>query len=143
MSRGWWNAAITDIQSNDIDGIITKTRTMLEEVCIQILEKRGELNEDYRGKLGDLFTDVRNCLGMDGTKVPKDVKEIEKSLNKIVSSISALRNNHGDCHGRGSIRVSLSKSETTLAINAAITIAEYILSIDEETPMEQRTTKSE
>jgi hypothetical protein len=54
-------------------------------------------------------------------------------LEKIVSSIAEMRNNNSDAHGVGSQRISISEHHARLLVNSAMTMAEFILSVGNNT----------
>ena len=50
-------------------------------------------------------------------------------LNKIIDSISQMRNNSSDSHGVGNKRINIADYHARLYVNAAIMTAEFILSV--------------
>ena len=117
-----------DFFSGNIDSVITKVRTMVEEVMIHILEQEGPV-KDYKGKLHEMFNDVKEILNMDSKVGP--VQGIVKALSDLVWNIGGLRNNYSDGHAQGKSRVTLSVHEARLMMNSAVTLMEYVLSIYE------------
>lgn len=103
-----------DITNKDYDSVITKSRTLLEEVLIFIIEKmtsgRYKSNGDW----------------------DKRVNELLGGLHKIVNAISSMRNMNSDAHGAGSGRINIKKREALLVAHSSMILAEYWLSIYEE-----------
>ena len=108
-----------DLENEDYDSVITKSRTLLEEVLIFIIEKKTF--ERYKSK-GDLVKikewDLR-------------VNELLGGLHKLVSAISSMRNMNSDAHGAGAGRISIKKREALLVAQSSMMLAEYWLSVYE------------
>ena len=51
-------------------------------------------------------------------------------LEKIVSSISEMRNKDSDAHGVGAARINIDEHHARLFVNAAMTMADFILSVE-------------
>jgi len=126
------NECEQDFHSENVDSIMTKTRTMLEEVFISVLESKNDLNEEPRGRIRDLFEDVRKSCNLDDPKSPKEVRAIVSSLAAIVENVGNVRNNYSNSHGVGAKRSSLTLNEAKLVLNSAITLMEYVLSVSKE-----------
>ncbi|MBR1785724.1 MAG: abortive infection family protein [Paludibacteraceae bacterium] len=119
-----------DLENNDYDSVITKSRTLLEEVFIYIIEKTTHERYKSNGKLISIHSEVQDILGM---KPNKDwdhrVSDLLNGFNKIISSISDMRNMNSDSHGVGSSRITIKNKEARLVANSAMSIAEYYLSV--------------
>lgn len=114
--------------SKNYDGILTKSRTMLEEVFIYIIGKEYNKKE-YNGKIQKLFEKAKSICNINKTNVPKPVEDIVTCLNSIVNDVAQIRNDYSESHGVGQHRIQLSVAETMLVINSAVTLAEYLLSV--------------
>lgn len=118
-----------DFISGNYDSVITKSRTMIEEVLIFILESnkvpvesKGDLNRIYNQVKG--LYNMRQDKGYDGR-----VNSLLGGLEKIVQSVAEMRNINSDSHGVGRNRIAIKESEARLVMNSAVTFSEYILDI--------------
>lgn len=118
-----------NLDSGDFDSVITKSRTLIEEVLIYILEKSGQ-EIPTKGDLPKLYQQVKSLLGMNQNKdFDKRVNAMLSGLEKIIQAISEMRNTNSDAHGVGSKRIEIRKFEAQLVVNSAITFSEYLLSV--------------
>ena len=118
-----------DFAAGNYDSVITKSRTIIEEVLVYILELRKE-PVNAKGDIGKLYNQVKNCLNMQQDKsYDGRVNSLLFGLERIVESIGAMRNANSDAHGVGSSRIQVKEREARLAMNSAITFCEYILSV--------------
>lgn len=122
-----------DLENKDYDSVITKSRTLLEEVLIYIIEKLTFERYKSNGDLVKIYQDATDLLNMRQKKDwDKRVNELLGGLHKIVSAISSMRNINSDAHGAGSSRININKREALLAANSSVILAEYWLSVFEE-----------
>ena len=118
-----------DFAAGNYDSVITKSRTIIEEVLVYILELRKE-PVNAKGDIGKLYNQVKNCLHMQQDKsYDGRINSLLFGLERIVESIGAMRNANSDAHGVGSSRIQVKEREARLAMNSAITFCEYILSV--------------
>ena len=61
----------------------------------------------------------------------KRIKELLSGLEKIISSISLMRDKNGDSHGLGSKRLNVKNYHARLFVNSAFVLADFILSVAE------------
>ena len=121
-----------DLDNKDYDSVITKSRTLLEEVLIFIIEHMKTDGYNSKGDLVRIYQDVTDLLNMRQKNVwDTRVNELLGGLHKLVSAISSMRNINSDAHGAGSARIQIRKSEALLAANSAMILAEYWLSVYE------------
>ncbi len=119
-----------DFVAEKYDSVITKSRTLMEEVIIHILELNDEVPSD-KGDLIVLNNQVKNIFGMQQSKkYDKRINNMLSGLEKIVSAICEMRNNDSDAHGAGSKRINIRDYEARLTMNSAITFCEYYIDID-------------
>ncbi len=119
-----------DFLASNYDSVITKSRTLMEEVLIYVLEENKVVPSD-KGDLNVLYNQVKTLYGMQ--QLPKYDKRINSmlgGLEKIVSAVCEMRNNDSDAHGAGSRRINIRDYEARLTMNSAITFCEYYLDID-------------
>lgn len=121
-----------DLQNRDFDSVITKSRTLLEEVLIYIIEKLTKERYKSNGDLIKIYQESTGLLNMrQKGEWDKRINELLGGLHKIVSAISSMRNMNSDAHGVGSGRFNINEREALLAANSARMLAEYWLSVYE------------
>lgn len=118
-----------DFNSGNYDSVITKSRTTIEEILVQILEE-NQVTDIAKGDLNRLYNQVKNLFNMQQTNEnDRRVNSLLSGLEKIVQSIAEMRNANSDAHGVGSRRIAIRECEARLVMNSAITFCEYIISI--------------
>lgn len=118
-----------DIDNGDYDSAITKARTLLEEVFCHAIELKNEIPSD-KGDIGKLYCQVKNLYNMhQSQEVDKRINSLLSGLEKILNAIRDMRNEASDSHGVGSRRIDLEDYHARLFVNSAMTMAEFILSI--------------
>lgn len=123
--------AMKDIDEGNLDSAITKSRTILEETFCYAIEIKGEEPSDS-GDIGKLYKQVKDLYNMHANKdMDKRVNKLLSGLENIVQSIAEMRNNGSDSHGLGNKRVNISDYHARLAINSSTTMAEFILSVSQ------------
>lgn len=121
-----------DLENKDYDSVITKSRTLLEEVLIFIIEKMTFERYKSNGDLVKIYQDATELLNMrQKSDWDKRVNELLGGLHKIVSAISSMRNMNSDAHGAGSGRINIKKREALLVAHSSMMLAEYWLSVHE------------
>ena len=133
IDRGYISAlkerAMADIHLSNYDSALTKSRTILEEVFIYLIEKKGE-NPASKGDIVKLHGQVKALYKMNQQKeYDKRINGLLSGMEKIITSISDMRNIASDSHGQGKKRFNIKESEAILFVNSATTIAEYYLSL--------------
>ena len=119
-----------DLSNKDYDSVITKSRTLLEEVLIYIIEKLTIERYKSNGDLVKIYQDATELLNMRQKKDwDKRVNELLGGMHKMVSAISSMRNINSDAHGAGSGRIEIKEREALLASQSAMMLAEYWLSV--------------
>ena len=109
---------------------ITKARTLLEEVFCYVIEKKEE-EPSSKGDIRKLYKQVRGLYNMHtGIDIDRRLNSLLSGLEKIVSSIAEMRNTSSDAHGVGSRRLSIAEHHARLLVNSAMTMAEFIISIE-------------
>lgn len=127
--RGLVGRVEEDLCSKQYDSVVTKSRTLVEEVIIYILEQRG-VTVPASGNLPELYKGCKATLGMTQDRSwDKRILEMLSGLEKIVSAICGMRNTNSDAHGAGSSRIEIKEREARLIVNASITMCEYILEV--------------
>lgn len=119
-----------DLANKDYDSVITKSRTLLEEVLIYIIEKLSKERFKSNGDMNKIYQDATELLNMRQHKDwDKRVNELLGGLHKIVNAISSMRNINSDAHGVGSGRIGIKEREALLAAQSSMMLAEYWLSV--------------
>ena len=123
--------ALKCISENDFDSVVTKSRTLLEEVyCYGIEQKEEEIAE--KGNINKLYRKIRDLYNMNTEdNLDNRIKKLLSGLNTIVDAIAEIRNNNSDAHGIGKNRIKISKHHANLVLNSATTLAEFVLSVIE------------
>lgn len=113
----------------DFDSVVTKSRTLMESVFIQILHENN-VSFKENGNISQYRTSVNKALNMrPDNNWNKDVSNMITGLNRIIDSISNMRNNNSDAHG-SSNRVRINSSEAELILNTAVNVSKYYLEIN-------------
>lgn len=118
-----------DFNSGNYDSVITKSRTVIEEVLIYILEQ-NQVEVESKGDINKIYNQVKGIYNMRQDKsYDGRVNSLLSGLEKIVQSVAEMRNINSDAHGVGSKRIHINEREARLVMNSTITFCEYILSI--------------
>ncbi len=119
----------SDFLAGNFDSVITKSRTLIEEVLVRILEDYGCTNIP-KGEIIKQYNQVKNLFGMQQTKgYDGRVNCLLGSLETIVQSIAEMRNINSDAHGVGNKRIEIHEREAQLVLSSAIIFCEYMISI--------------
>ncbi len=125
------NRAMEDVENEHYDSAITKSRTLIEEVFCYVIEKKNETPSES-GDIGKLYKQVKDLYNMHADKnIDVRINTLLSGLEKILSSISEMRNKDSDSHGVGSKRINISEHHARLFVNSAMTMADFILSVAE------------
>jgi len=123
-----WQKAL-ERRSQDPEGAITISRTMLESVCKYILD---DLSVDYDSKrieLSDLYKKTAKQLNLSPEQHTEKVfKQILGGCSGIVNGLGSLRNQLGDAHGKGKRRIKPASRHAELAVNLAGTMSLFLIS---------------
>ena len=129
--RSEWDKTLRRVV-DDPEGAITSSRTVLETVCKHILEHLG-VEDASKGDLGKLYKLVAKELRLAPESHSEQVfKQILGGMVSIVTGLASLRNMYGDAHGKSSRRIKPKARHARLAVNAAMTMAEFLIETFEE-----------
>ena len=121
-----------DLEHKDYDSVITKSRTLLEEVLIFIIERFTKERYKSNGDLVKIYQETTDLLNMrQKGDWDKRVNELLGGMHKIVSAIASMRNLNSDAHGAGAGRINIREREALLAANSSMMLAEYWLAVYE------------
>lgn len=126
--------AMRDVEQRDYDSAITKSRTLLEETFCYVIEKKNIVPTDS-GDIGKLFKQVKTLYNMHtDANTDKRINTLLSGLNSIVSAIAEMRNKDSDAHGVGANRISIDEHHARLFVNSSMTMADFILSVQQKHP---------
>ncbi len=117
------------IASKDFDGAVTNARTLIESICLFILESKTKKKQEYDGNLIRLYKSVASLLKMSpGDYDDDNLKQILSGIFSIINGVSGLRNTYGDSHGTSPSRISykIDERHAILTVNLSKTITEYL-----------------
>lgn len=121
-----------DFQAGNYDSVVTKSRTVVEEVLVYILEK-NEIEVTTKGDLLKLYGQIKQLFNMSQNKnFDGRINSMLSGIEKIIQSLAEMRNMNSDAHGVGSKRINIRECEARLIMNSAMTYCEYILAIHKE-----------
>jgi len=122
-----WARAL-ERRTQDPEGAITLSRTLLESVCKHILD---EVGVEYRDSadLPKLYHLTAEQLRLAPSQHSERVfKQILGGCTSVVQGLGALRNRLGDSHGKGKSPVKPAARHAELAVNLAGTMATFLVS---------------
>lgn len=123
--------AMRDIEQNDFDSAITKSRTLLEETFCYVIEKKNE-TPSYSGDISKLFKQVKTLYNMHtDTDTDRRINTLLSGLNSIVSAVAEMRNKDSDAHGVGAARIPIEEHHARLFVNSSMAMADFILSVQQ------------
>lgn len=119
------------IENSDYDSAVTKARTIVEEAFIWGIAKQNQ-EPLKNGDIGYLYNQFKSLYHMHQDKnTDKRINDLLSGLNKIVTSISEMRNNASDSHGLGTRRIPIAAHHTKLVVDAAVLLADFVQSVVE------------
>lgn len=120
------------IETDDFDSAVTKSRTLLEEVFCYVIERKGQTPAD-KGDIKGLYNEVKKLYNMHQNKdTDRRINMLLSGLEKILSAITEMRNKNSDSHGVGANRINIAEHHARLCVNAAVTMADFILAVSEK-----------
>ena len=103
---------------------------MLEEVFCYVIERKSE-QPCKNGDIIKLYKQVKQLYNMHQNKdLDKRINMLLSGLEKILTAITDMRNMESDAHGVGSSRLAIKEHHALLCINAASTMADFILAVE-------------
>jgi len=125
------NRANRDVDNGEYESAITKAGTILEEVFCHAIEVKGEQpSEGY--DICRLYNQIKELYFMHQDKdMDRSIKELLCGLQNIVNAIAKIRNKGSYDHRIGANRINISEHYARLFVNTAITMADFILSVEE------------
>jgi len=117
------------IAEKDYDGSVTNARTLIESICLFIVETKTKEKYEYDGNLIKLYKTVASILKMSpGDYENEYLKQILSGVFSIINGVSGLRNSYSDSHGNGPLKseYKIDERHAILSVNLAKTISEYL-----------------
>lgn len=117
------------IADKDYDGAITNARTLIESICLFILESKTKQKHNYDGNLPKLYKSITQVLKMSpGDYEDDNLKQILSGVFSIINGISGLRNTFSDAHGIAPSKKTykIDERHTILVVNLAKIMSEYL-----------------
>jgi hypothetical protein len=121
-----WHKAL-ERRANDPEGAITAARSLLETVCKHILDAESQTYGESPD-LTKLHAHTAKQLNLSPSQHTEQVfKQILGGCHSVVEGLGALRNRHGDAHGKSTTAVKPAARHAELAVNLAGTMATFLL----------------
>lgn len=122
------------ISNEDYDGAVTNARSLLETICKHILNE-ASIKYKEGENLPCYYKKVANVLKMEPSlyKGTEAFQEVLSGFISVVNGIASIRNKFSDSHGANPLeKYRIDKRHATLVVNAARTIAEYLITVLEQ-----------
>ncbi len=117
-----WEATIADPAAG-----LTAACSLLESLFKVFIEDEG-LEMPSSETIKPLWTTVSKQLGLDPAVMPDDdLKKILSGMTSVVDGLGSLRTHAGSAHGRGRKAYRVQPRHARLAVNAAHTLASFVL----------------
>jgi len=116
------------LKNNDFDGVITNSRSLIEEIILDIEKEILGEKQDYDGDILKLYKRVRKLINLEpnNNKIDNSLNEIMRGFIQIISGFSGLSNKMGDRHAR---TYKPEERHARLAANSAIVVSEFLLDV--------------
>jgi hypothetical protein len=114
------------IESEDYTGAITNARTLIEAIFLEIISRSEGNQPKNDGNIDDLWRRVKKAmkLNLDRETLPEFIMQIIGGLESSLKGLAALSNNAADRHAH---RFNTRKHHAKLAVNVALTLADFLL----------------
>ena len=122
-----WKKAL-ERSSSDPEGAITIARTILESVCIYILDSESIEYAANKIELQDLYKKTSKQLNLSPSQHSEEIfRQILGGCSGIVNGLGSLRNRLGDAHGKGKAPVRPAPRHAELAVNLSGSMSLFLL----------------
>ena len=117
----------------DYDGAITNARTLIENICLYILDTT-KTDYVHKGDLPRLYKQTAKILNMVSSQHTELMfKQILSGFVSIINGLAAIRNIHSDAHGKSSKSYyKPAKRHATFIVNSSKAVAEFLYSSYED-----------
>lgn len=117
------------LSEKDYEGALTNSRTLVESVCLYVIENSQKEKYNYTGNLIKLYKDTSNILNLIPSATESEFnKQLKSGLISIISGLSGLRNAYSDSHGTqpSNENDKIDLKNATFAVNVAQALSEYL-----------------
>ena len=119
------------IKNGDYESTITKSRTLLEEIMKYGIEKKNK-DVEVKGDITKLYREFKTLYNMhQSSNIDNRINDLLSGFEKIITSISSMRDENSDSHGAGNKRTEIEEHHVILFSNASLTMSEFLLSVVE------------
>lgn len=130
VQAAWQSASLR--KDSDPEGAITAARTLVESVCKHILDETNSAYDDT-WELPKLYKATAEALTLAPNQHSEQIfRQILGGCQTVVEGLGALRNKHGDAHGKGRGSVRPAPRHAALAVNLGGTMASFLIATFEE-----------
>lgn len=121
------------LAAGDYDGAITNARTLIENICLYILDTTKSEYE-HKGDLPKLYKQTAKVLNMDSSQYGENTfKQILSGFVSVINGLASIRNIHSDAHGKSSKSYyKPAKRHATFIVNSSKAVAEFLYSSYED-----------
>lgn len=121
--------SLIEINNGNYDSAITKIRTMIEEILLEGLKRKG-IEKEFNGNIKAEYGEFKKNYNMHIQKEMDDrTKKLLSGLETIIDSIAEMRNANSDSHGVGDKRIKIERHHAILFYNSGVALAEFLLSV--------------
>jgi hypothetical protein len=114
------------IREEDYNGAITNSRSLIEAIFIEIIERHEKSEVKNDGNIENLWSKVKKIMKLEIEKdtLPDYVVQILSGIDTAVKGLAGLSNNAGDRHAN---KFRTRKHHAKLAVNLAMTLSDFLV----------------
>ena len=114
------------IEESDFSGAITNSRSLVENVLLEIESNLIPQGTKYNGDIIKLYGRVYKAMNLDPSKkeISDSVRQIFSGLISLISGLAGLRNSASDAHGSN---YSPQFHHAKFAVNSAKTVSDFLV----------------
>jgi len=114
--------------SDDPEGAITLSRSILESVCKHILDEKDIEYDSTKIELHELYKKTAVSLNLSPSQHTEAIfKQILGGCSAIINGLGQLRNKLGDAHGKGKKPVKPASRHAELAVNLTGSVTLFLI----------------
>ncbi len=127
-----WMRAL-ERRTNDPEGAITSSRSLLETVCKHILDELDVVYDEKKIELPELYKLTAKSINLSPDQHTLELfKKILGSVTGVVNGLGQVRNKLGDAHGKGKAYVKPLPRHAELVVNLSGAVALFLVRTLEE-----------
>lgn len=113
------------IEEGDYNGAITNARSLVEAVCIQLIEQIEGIAIKNDGNIDNLWARTKKAmkLQMDKQALPDSINQILSGLDTSVKGLAGLSNTASDRHANN---FNTRKHHAKLAVNLSLALSDFL-----------------